>query len=78
LSKNGIEIATIVKEEDGAIAFWPAAGAKLPPVGSEVIQQLDRGKRFGYKRIHTTIHILSVTIPLPVTGWGDLASQGPS
>jgi hypothetical protein len=32
-----IEIATIVKEEDGAIAFWTAAGAELPPVGSEVI-----------------------------------------
>jgi len=63
-----IAISTAVKGERDAIVLLPESTDRLPPVGAEVEQSLDWEKRFNYMRVHTALHLLSVVIPLPVTG----------
>lgn len=63
-----IKIATTVKGADGDIVLVPAEGAPLPAIGAPVIQRLDWDTRHRKMRIHTALHLLSVVIPLPVTG----------
>ena len=70
-----IPIATTVKAEDG-IVLVPAEPMALPPVGAAVEQRLDWERRFGHMRIHTALHLLSVVIPLPVTGGAIGADKG--
>jgi len=71
-----IPIATAVKGEGGAIVLIPAEPMTLPPVGAEVGQRLDWDRRHGHMRIHTALHLLSVVIPLPVTGGAVGADKG--
>jgi misacylated tRNA(Ala) deacylase len=54
--------------DGGGIALVPAEMAPPPPVGAEVMQRLDWPRRYGLMRMHTALHLLSVVIPLPVTG----------
>ncbi|WP_281982694.1 alanyl-tRNA editing protein [Thalassorhabdomicrobium marinisediminis] len=63
-----IEIATTVKGDRGAIVLVPAEPNPLPPVGAQVTQTLDWERRHRHMRVHTALHLLSVVIPLPVTG----------
>ena len=69
-------IATAVKVEGGAIALVPAEASALPPVGSALRQSLDWDRRHLHMRIHTALHLLSVVIPLPVTGGQIGAGKG--
>ena len=62
-----LPIEDTVKGPDGAL-LRPAEGAALPPVGTEVHQRLDWDLRHLHMRVHTALHLLSVVIPLPVTG----------
>lgn len=71
-----IPIATAVKGEDGAIVLIPAEAAALPPTGTQLDQRLDWDRRLGHMRIHTALHLLSVIIPLPVTGGAVGADKG--
>ena len=73
-SGGRIRVATAVKGEAGAIVLVPAEAGKLPPVGAEVEQRLDWDRRFGHMRVHTALHLLSVVVPLPVTG-GAISSE---
>jgi misacylated tRNA(Ala) deacylase len=70
-----IAIATAVKAE-GGVALVPAEPAALPPVGARVGQQLDWDRRFAHMRVHTALHLLSVVIPLPVTGGAVAHARG--
>lgn len=63
-----IAIATTVKAEGGTVALVPAEPLPMPPVGAEVRQVLDWTRRHRLMRVHTALHLLSVVIPLPVTG----------
>jgi misacylated tRNA(Ala) deacylase len=64
-----IAVATTVKGEGSEdVILVPEAGAALPPVGTELFQQLDWERRHSHMRVHTALHLLSVVIPLPVTG----------
>ncbi|WP_439142733.1 alanyl-tRNA editing protein [Pseudooctadecabacter sp.] len=63
-----IDIATTVKGERGSIVLVPAEPNPLPPVGARVMQSLDWERRHRHMRVHTALHLLSVVIPLPVTG----------
>jgi misacylated tRNA(Ala) deacylase len=65
---RSLDLATTVKTDEGAIALVPAEPQALPPVGAEVEQQLDWERRHKHMRMHTALHLLSVVIPLPVTG----------
>ena len=61
-------IATAVKVEGGGVALVPAEPRAMPPVGAGLIMQLDWQRRHRLMRVHTALHLLSVVIPLPVTG----------
>ncbi|WP_323783593.1 alanyl-tRNA editing protein [Leisingera sp.] len=69
-------IATTVKGEDGAAVLVPQEGGTLPAEGAKVTQVLDWDRRYGHMRIHTALHLLSVVIPLKVTGGSISADKG--
>ncbi|AHM05069.1 Ser-tRNA(Ala) deacylase, Gly-tRNA(Ala) deacylase [Roseibacterium elongatum DSM 19469] len=71
-----LPIATAVKGEGDDLVLVPAEPGVLPPIGAEVEQQLDWDRRHGHMRIHTALHLLSVVIPLPVTGGAIGAEKG--
>lgn len=73
---GAIDIATAVKTDDGAIALVPSEPGSLPSVGTQVLQQLDWDRRYRHMRIHTALHLLSVVIPLPVSGGAITAEKG--
>ena len=65
--------------EGGEIVLVPApaeAVLPLPPVGALVQQTLDWERRHRHMRVHTALHLLSVVIPLPVTGGSISADKG--
>jgi len=63
-----LEIATTVKAGEGDIALVPSEPQGLPPVGARLSQKIDWERRHRHMRVHTALHLLSVIIPLPVTG----------
>ena len=65
---GGMAIATAVKVEGGFVALVPAEPRPMPPVGTRVQMVLDWTRRHRHMRVHTALHLLSVVIPLPVTG----------
>lgn len=67
-NEGRLAIATAVKAEGGQIALVPAEPAAMPPVGTQVLQRIDWDRRHRHMRVHTALHLLSVVIPLPVTG----------
>lgn len=69
-------IATTVKGQGDQIVLVPAADSELPPVGASVTQVLDWDNRYRLMRVHTALHLLSVVIPLPVTGGAITAVKG--
>jgi len=71
-----IDIATTVKGEAGAIVLVPAEPNPMPNVGAKVMQTLDWERRHRHMRVHTALHLLSVVIPLPVTGGSIGADKG--
>ncbi|MFT6104901.1 MAG: misacylated tRNA(Ala) deacylase [Paracoccaceae bacterium] len=76
-----LEIVTTIKGQGtngqaDAIVLVPAPGAVLPPLGTAVVQLLDWGVRYAHMRCHTGLHLLSVVIPLPVSGGAIGAQKG--
>ena len=67
-SGGSLDIATTVKAGEERIALVPADPARMPPVGTSVTQHLEWDRRYAHMRMHTALHLLSVVIPLPVTG----------
>lgn len=68
-------IATTIKGETGPVLV-PAEGAPLPSEGAAVTARLDWELRHRHMRCHTALHLLSVAIPLPVTGGAIGAEKG--
>lgn len=68
-------IATTIKVE-GNVALVPAEPLPMPPIGAPVRLVLDWSRRFRHMRVHTALHLLSVVIPLPVTGGQIAADRG--
>ncbi|MFD1914393.1 alanyl-tRNA editing protein [Halodurantibacterium flavum] len=71
-----IDIATTIKGEDGSVVLIPAEPQPLPPPGTEILQDLAWERRHRHMRVHTALHLLSVVIPLPVTGGQIGAEKG--
>ncbi|MDC1228711.1 alanyl-tRNA editing protein [Octadecabacter sp.] len=69
-----IDIATAVKGDGGTIILVPAEPNAMPSVGATVTQTLNWERRHRHMRVHTALHLLSVVIPLPVTG-GSIGSD---
>ncbi len=74
-SGGRFEIVDTVKAGEG-VALVAAEGAALPPVGAEVTMVLDWSRRLAHMRVHTALHLLSVVLPLPVTGGAIGAGKG--
>lgn len=70
------EVVTTRKGEDGAIVLVLAEGAPRPGVGTRVRMTLDWDRRHRHMRVHTALHLLSVVLPLPVTGGQIGAEKG--
>jgi misacylated tRNA(Ala) deacylase len=68
-------IATTIRL-DGAVALVPAEPLPMPPVGAPARMVLDWARRHRHMRVHTALHLLSVVIPLPVTGGQISADRG--
>lgn len=73
---NRMPVATTIKGDGGQIVLVPGAPETLPPVGTQIVQTLDWNRRFRHMRMHTALHLLSVAIPLPVTGGAIGAEKG--
>ena len=71
---QALKIATTIKGEGDQIVLVAAEPLALPPVGTQVQQILDWDRRHRHMRVHTALHLLSVVIPLPVTG-GSIGAQ---
>ncbi|MFV2033724.1 MAG: alanyl-tRNA editing protein, partial [Halocynthiibacter sp.] len=71
-----LRIATTVKGEGDAIVLVPDEPASLPPVGTLLTQSLDWERRYRHMRVHTALHLLSVVVPLPVSGGSIGAEKG--
>jgi misacylated tRNA(Ala) deacylase len=70
-----VPIATALKVA-GGIALIPAEPVAMPPIGAPARQLIDWTRRHRHMRIHTALHLLSVVIPLPVTGGQIAADKG--
>lgn len=73
---GAIDIATTVKGSGDMVVLVPAEPSALPPEGTLVTQTLDWERRHRHMRVHTALHLLSVVIPLPVTGGSIGADKG--
>jgi hypothetical protein len=71
-----LPVATTVKARRAKRRAGPGRPVPLPPVGAEVLQVLDWDRRHRHMRVHTALHLLSVVIPLPVTGGQIGADKG--
>ncbi|EBA11892.1 alanyl-tRNA editing protein [Roseobacter sp. CCS2] len=71
-----IDIATTVKGEGDAVVLVPAEPAGMPTIGQDVTQVLNWDRRYRHMRVHTALHLLSVVIPLPVSGGSIGAEKG--
>ncbi|MEM1385235.1 MAG: alanyl-tRNA editing protein [Pseudomonadota bacterium] len=69
-------VAATVKGEGDAALHLPAEGAGLPPIGAAVTARLEWDRRYRHMRVHTALHLLSVVLPLPVTGGSISAEKG--
>jgi len=74
---TGGEAAVIDTRKDGDdIALILAGGSDKPSEGAAVTLQLDWARRYAHMRVHTALHLLSVVVPLPVTGGSISAQKG--
>lgn len=71
-----VSIAATLKGEADAVVHVPGEAQPLPPPGAEVRLALDWERRYRHMRVHTALHLLSVVIPLPVTGGQVGAGKG--
>ena len=75
-SGGTLAVTTTVKGEGDEVVLMTDGDAVLPPVGTDVTQRLDWPRRHGHMRVHTALHLLSVVLPLPVTGGAIGAEKG--
>ncbi|WP_323768598.1 alanyl-tRNA editing protein [Marinovum sp.] len=75
---DGVEmpIATTVKGAGTQVVLVPAEPRPLPARGAHVTQHLDWERRHRHMRVHTALHLLSVVVPLPVTGGAISSDKG--
>ncbi len=69
--ERALSIVSAVKGDGGSIILQPEtalADADVLPLGTVVAQSIDWEKRYKYMRVHSALHLLSVVVPLPVTG----------
>ena len=77
LSWNGgrCDITSVARSGDH-IELCPSGPIADLPVGTEVDHGIDWDRRSRHMRVHTALHLLSVVVPLPVTGGSIGDGQG--
>lgn len=83
---RSLSIATAMRGDRDAVILVPAEPLPLPAPGTVVTQRLDWERRHRHMRVHSALHLLSVAVPLPVTGgtiaaghgWLEFATSEPS
>ncbi|KMK67537.1 alanyl-tRNA editing protein [Puniceibacterium sp. IMCC21224] len=75
-NSRSLGIATAFLGHDGTCILVPSEPQRMPAVGAQIHQTLDWDRRYRHMRIHTALHLLSVVIPLPVTGGAVGAGTG--
>ncbi|MGR3435668.1 MAG: alanyl-tRNA editing protein [Shimia sp.] len=73
---GALAIGDTVKDADGRPRLLPEVQTPMPGIGTRVMQTLDWDLRHRHMRVHTALHLLSVVIPLPVTGGQIGADKG--
>jgi misacylated tRNA(Ala) deacylase len=70
--------ATVIdtRKDSDDIALTLAEGTEPPALGTEVTMTLDWDRRYRHMRVHTALHLLSVVLPLPVTGGAISTEKG--
>ncbi len=78
VSGDKIQITTAIHPDGdkNLIVHVPAEGQTPPVAGDEVTCHIDWENRYKLMRMHTALHLLSVVIPLPVTGGSIGAEKG--
>lgn len=71
-----MEIATAIKGDGDDVVLVPAEPVALPSVGQHVTQTITWDRRHRLMRVHTALHLLSVVIPLPVSGGAIAVEKG--
>ena len=76
-ASGGIAVATAVYGDDKSdVVHVPGEGEALPEPGETLRAVLDWERRHKIMRIHTSLHLLSVVLPFPVTGGSIGAGEG--
>ncbi|MGJ8583437.1 MAG: alanyl-tRNA editing protein [Marinosulfonomonas sp.] len=73
---GSLVVATAIRGENDAIILIPGSAGNLPAVGTPVLQTLDWDRRYRHMRLHTALHLLSVSVPFPVIGCAIGQSEG--
>lgn len=63
---GGAKVLDTIKGDNDTVVH--VCDGSLPSVGETVSAALDWDRRYALMRMHTALHLLSVAIPLPVTG----------
>ncbi len=71
-----MEIATAIKGVGDDVVLVPAEPVAMPMVGDKVTQKITWDRRHRLMRVHTALHLLSVVIPLPVSGGAISVEKG--
>lgn len=69
-----LKVREVRKGDQGKVVFFVEGSTEGIQIGHKFQQKIDWPTRYGYMKIHTALHLLSVIIPLGVTG-GSIGSQ---
>ena len=69
-----LKVREVRKGDQGKVVFFVEGSTEGLQIGQKLEQKLDWSTRYGYMKIHTALHLLSVVIPLGVTG-GSIGSE---
>lgn len=69
-----LKVREVRKGDQGKVVFFVEGSTEGIQIGQKFQQKIDWPTRYGYMKIHTALHLLSVIIPLGVTG-GSIGSQ---
>ena len=61
-------VREVRKGDQGKVVFFVDGPTEDLQISQKFQQKLDWSRRYGYMKIHTALHLLSVVIPLGVTG----------
>ena len=76
VNSDTFSVEETIKGENGNIILLLADGLSSLNIGDPVTQFLNWDMRYAHMKVHTALHLLSVVIPLPVTGGAITALKG--